>query len=360
MKIKENIHIIIIASVGFLVFYSLLAVRPLSQELQLTPQWTTSILHPVTSTVNKTETQIPFRLGQNMGYFTVNGEISLMESFPFQATISEAYRASYSQDASRIPVYEFGTASNAEYPDFFIEGTGFPFFSEDRVYLFNPGGYGLAQYTKEDGQIWQFEHTAPIVAFNSSPAGTAVGYADGTIYTFSSTGELVQTFEPGGSTYPIILGIALSSSGGQLACISGIDQQRFVLTQQRNGVNKVVFHTYLETNQREPVLVQFTKDENHVFYSAGNGLGIVNCFTFENKVIPVEGTILAIEECPTNNITCVLTRDKGRYNIYFIENRDVLVGHFGFKADAAFIDIQGGDLYVGRDTQISKINITRK
>lgn len=360
MKIKENIHIIIIASVGFLILYTLLAVRPLSQELQLTPQWTTSILHPVTSDVNENDVQIPFRLGQTIGYFTVNGDITLMESFPFQATISEDYRATYSQDASRIPVYEFGTPSNAEYPDFFIEGTGFPFFSEDRIYLFNPGGYGLAQYTKEDGRIWQFEHTAPIIAFDSSPAGTAVGYADGTIFTFTSTGELIQTFEPGGSTYPIILGTALSPSGEQLACISGIDQQRFVLTQQRNGVNKVVFHTYLEVDQREPVLVQFSKDESHVFYSAGNGLGLVNCTTFENKIMPVKGTILAIEECQTNNITCVLTKDKGHYNIYLIENKDILVGHFGFKANAAFINMQEGNLYVGRDTYISKIDITRK
>lgn len=360
MNIKGNIHIIIVSSIGFFILYIFLAVRPLSQELQLIPQWTTSVLQPFSAETDDNVEQYPFRLGQIMGYFTEDGDITLMESFSFQATISEQFRAAYTQDATRIPVYEFDTPSNAENPDFFMEGTGFPFFSEDRLYLFSPGGYGIAQYTKENGKIWQFEHTAPIITFSSSPAGTAVGYADGTVFSFSPTGDLIQSFEPGGSTYPIILGIDLSPSGGQLACISGIDDQRFVLSQQRNGINKIVYHTYLEENQREPVIVQFSKDENHVFYATGSGLGIVNCSTFENKNIPIKGTILAIEECTTNNITCILTKNKDRYNVYLLENKDTMLGSFGFKADTAFISIFKGCLYVGRDTQISKIDLAVK
>lgn len=359
MKIKENLHIIITASVGFLILYTFLAPRSLSRELQLTPQWTTSIFQKNQDTENSTGTQLPFQLGQNMGYFTQDGQITLMESYPFHATISPTYRASYAPDTTKIPVYEISSTTQDQ-PDFYLEGAGFPFFSEDRVYLFTPGGYGLAQYTKESGKLWQFEHSAPIITFSSSPAGAAVGYADGLIFIFSNTGELIQTFEPGGSTYPIILGTALSPSGNQLACVSGIDQQRFVLTQQRNGVNKVVFHTYLEKDQREPVLVQFSKDESKVFYASGTGIGIVDCSLFETKEFPLKGTILAIEECNENNLICVLTKDSGRYNIYLIEPNGTLIGSFGFKADAAFIKVSDDDLYVGRDTKISKIDLTRK
>lgn len=360
MKIKENIHIIIFASVGFLVLYTFLAPRPLSRELQLSPQWTTSILQQNPAQADSGTLQLPFRLGQNMGYFTQDGQVTLMESFPFQATISESYRAAYAPDSTRIPVYELETSEEEPLPDFYLEGAGFPFFSEDRMYLFSPGGYGLSQHTRAEGQLWQFEHSSPIVAFSSSPAGTAVGYADGTVFIFSDTGELVQTFEPGGSTYPIVLGTALSPSGNQLACVSGIDQQRFVLTQQRNGVNKVVFHTYLETDQREPVLVQFSRDESRVFYAGGTGMGIVDCATLENSSVPLKGRPLAVEECNDNNLICVLTKDKGRYNVYLIETTGTLLGSFSFKAEAAFINITEGDLYVGRDTHISKIDLTRK
>ena len=96
-----------------------------------------------------------------------------------------------------------------------------------------------------------------------------------------NNGNIRQEFEPGGSTYPVILGAALAKSGKQFACVSGIDRQRFILNQKKNGFSKVVFHKYLETDQKEPVLVQFSSDEKVVYYNCSKGLGIVDCETYE-------------------------------------------------------------------------------
>lgn len=355
MQIKKNLHIIIIVSVAFLLLYTFFAARTLNHELQLTPQWTTSIFQASQEKPDASQAQLPFRLGQNMGYFTTDGKISLMESFPFQAAISPTYRAAYAPDSTRIPVYQLYSDRQGA-PDFHIEEAGFPYIFDDKIYLLSPGGYGLSQYTKE-GRRWQFEHSAPITTISSAPSGTAVGYADGMVFIFSATGELIQTFEPGGSTYPIILGTALSPSASQLACVSGIHQQRFVLTQQRNGVNKVVFHTYLEGNLREPVLVQFSQDEDKVFYSCATGIGIVDCTTFASTTIPLEGKILSIQESTDNKLIAVLAKDKDRYTIYLIEMSGTFIGSFGFQADAAFITIEDDNLFVGRNTSISKINL---
>lgn len=358
MQIKKNLHIIIIVSVAFLLLYIFFAARSLSNELQLTPQWTTSIFQVSQEKPDTSQIQLPFRMGQNMGYFTTDGTISLMESFPFQAAISPTYRAAYAPDSTRIPVYQLNS-ERVDSPDFYIEGAGFPYICDDRIYLLTPGGYGISQYSRE-GRLWQFEHSAPITTISSTPSGTAVGYADGMVFIFSTSGELLQTFDPGGSTYPIILGTALSPSASQLACVSGIHQQRFVLTQQRNGVNKVVFHTYLEGNLREPVLVQFSQDERKVFYSSATGIGIVDCTTFANTTIPLKGKILSIQECTDNKLIAVLTKDKNRYNIYLLETEGIFIGSFGFQADAAFITIEDGNLFVGRDSSISKINLDIK
>ena len=151
MKIKENIHIIVFASVGFLILYIFIAPRTLSKELQLIPQWTTSVLQLNSESIDASTPQMPFLLGQNMGYFTQDGKITLIESFPFHAAISSSYRASYAPDSTRIPVYKLESSSNQA--DFYLEGTGFPFFVEDRIYLFTPGGYGLAQYSQEEGKL---------------------------------------------------------------------------------------------------------------------------------------------------------------------------------------------------------------
>ena len=86
----------------------------------------------------------------------------------------------------------------------------------------------------------------------------------------------------------------------------------------------------------------------------------MDCTLLETKELPLKGNILAIEECNENGLICVLTKDSGRYNIYLIEINGTLIGSFGFKAAAAFINVTDGDLYVGRDTKISKIDLTRK
>ena len=99
---------------------------------------------------------------------------------------------------------------------------------------------------------------------------------------------------------------------------------------------------------------------NLPFYAFKNGVGIVDCNTFSSTTIPLNGRLLAIQECPENKVVCLLTKDGGRYNIYLIEGTGTLIGSFGFEASSSFITIKDGNLYIGRDTSISKIDLNRK
>lgn len=368
MNLKENVRVFTIAGCIFLLIYIFVAAIPLGEELSLSPVWTITVTDREALEENDTaETHgIPFKLGQNMGYFTEDGKISLLESFPFKAAISSTYRASFAADATNIPFHKYNPDSIASDTTEStsltgtIDGSGFPFFVEDRIFLFTPGGFGLSQHNQDGSRRWTFESYTPIISFSSSVAGTAVGFTDGSIAVFMPDGTIKQMFEPGGSTHPIILGVAISNSGTQLACVSGIDRQRFVLCQEKNGLSRVVFHTYMEIDQREPVLVQFSGDESKVFYSRANGLGIVDCTTMENSLVSLSGKILSIHENPELNITCVLTKDRNEYSVYFIEGFDNLVGSFTFEANSAFITIENGSLYMGKNNTISRIDMERK
>lgn len=363
MKMKENVRYFIIIGCVFLLIYTLFAIRPLGKELMLVPQWTVNIkeFYEEQPKVEDKNSIMPFRLGQNMGYFTETGKILLMESFPFKASISKDYRASYVSDAANVEFYSsMGIGVPEEQKEIFsgtIQGIGFPFFSDDRIYLFGPGGTSFSQHKSDGTKIWSFENYVPVISFASSPAGTAAGFADGEIKVFSSEGTPLYTFEPGGSVYPIVLGLDLSDSGKQLACVSGIDRQRFVLAQEKNGLSKVVFHTYLDIDQREPVLVQFSADEKKVFYSRALGLGIVDCVSMEDSFVKMDGKVLAIKEIPQLDFVCVLTKGNNNYSVYFVEGFDNLVGSFTFRADSAFIDVKGTNLFVGRDDTISCISL---
>ncbi|MBR5866628.1 MAG: hypothetical protein IKZ04_01835 [Spirochaetaceae bacterium] len=362
---KENVRLFAIIGFLFLVLYIFFAAKPFGKELSLTPYWTISITDKEVflDSEEKPETVLPFKLGQNMGYFTPKGNIVLLESFPFKASISKNFRSSYSQDADNIRFSSYDTDKNIKenlksYN--YIKGSGFPFFVEDRIFLFMPGGFGFSKCDNEGNISWSFNNYVPLISFSSSEAGISTGYADGTIIVFDNDGNIRQTLEPGGSTYPVILGSDLSKSGKQFACISGIDRQRFVLNQEKNGFSKVVFHRYLDTDQKEPVLVQFSEDEKTVYYNCSKGLGIVNCETFVNKIIPLKGKIISIQEAPLLNLTCVLTKSINEYSIYFIEDFDHLIGNFSFEASSAFITIEDNMLFIGKNDEISCVKMEQK
>ena len=358
MTTKQKITLYSLLALFFIVIYVLVAVKPLGKELKLIPQWKITITDKSLAVENASK-KIPFQLGQILGYFTPEGEIALLTSYPFQGTISSSYWATYPADSKKTSVYTPDLVGLQQSPLFTIDRPGFPFFSEDRIYIFTPGGYGVAHYNPQGEEVWSFEGYAPITTFASSSSGTAIGYANGSLVTYTTEGELKQVFEPGGSQYPIILGTAISESGNFLACVSGIDQQRFVLTKETNGLNKVVFHTYLQGNLRIPVLVKFSSDEKLVYYSCYQGLGVVNTENYSHTMLPVKGQIVAIEESETTNITLVLTKNKDDYTVYLIENGDSIIGSFSYQAKSSFIVVDEDDLYIGKDVEILKLHVAQ-
>ena len=359
-KKKRNI-VFSIVGIIIVIIYIIISATPLGKEIEFQPQWTLSITSKPQGGITSNTKIFPFQLGQNLGYFTEKGTIVKLISYPFQGTISHKYWSTYSPDVQNIEIYSTNSVSQeTPEPDFSINSSGFPFISDTRLYVFTPSGYGFESYSETGEKLWGFEGYAPIISFNSSVGGVAVGYADGSLYSFTPKGELQQEFIPGGSKYPIILGVAISNSGNQVACVSGIDSQRFVLTQEKNGLHKVVFHTYLEGNLRSPAMVKFSQDEKRVYFACNEGLGVVDCETYENTILSIKGKILAIEESPDINTTFVLSKVPTGFRISLIENATNIIGSFFYKAESSFITVANDSLYIGKDTEISKILLTKK
>ncbi|MCR5606903.1 MAG: PQQ-like beta-propeller repeat protein, partial [Treponema sp.] len=268
MKFKENFRIFAIIGGIFALLYIFLAVRPLGTELYFTPMWTTDIAH--TQVSSSTAAGIPFKLGKNIGYFTEDGNIISNTSFDYKASISSDYYAIFNENATNIPFFNKSGEQVG-----ILKDSGFPYFEDNRIYMFLPGGNSFAQYDSEGKRKWIYEGTSPVLAFSSSEAGTIAGFADGTLVTFDNNGNIDQNFIPGGSDYPVILGADISDSGEYLACISGQNRQRFILAKKDKGHSKIIYHEYLAKNQTKQVLVHFDKSGDTVYFNYNSGLGIV-------------------------------------------------------------------------------------
>ena len=355
---NKKINVIIPVCIAVSILYIFLAVRPLSKEIHFKTLWTTPCTRAATlpgDTVLHEEDYIPFKLGQTAGYFTEDGTIVNFFSFPYKATLSQKEYALFGTSDSSIQIF-----SNKGEKTTLIKKQGFPFFQDGRKYLMLPGGLSFAKLNDDGTVKFSFENYVPITAFSSSKSATAAGFADGTVIVFNNQGEIDYKYIPGGSTYDIILGTAVSDSGVLSACVSGHDKQRFVIAKKESGHSKIIFHQYLEEETNRQLLIKFSKDESKCFFEFKDHLGIVDCKTKKVSHIPVKGHILAIQETEDENTVFVLSKKDNTYSVHIIEKFDRYTGCFSFKADNAFITVKNNSLFVGRDSSISRIDISHK
>lgn len=354
MKMKKLFPIYAIILVSLTILYLFFAIKPLGKEYQFAPVWKISTTNPTIKEPDENTEKLHFHLGQTMGYFTEQGDISLFKSFPDKIAISDYYYSDYTTQNSEIPFYnnkgeQVGTIPTA----------GFPYFKDDLIFVFLPGGGSFAKCDNTGKILWSYEGTLPITAFSAKKRYTAVGFANGYIKIFNNeNGALETTYAPGGSDDPVILGLDISDDGQYIASISGHEQQRFVLSHREKKQQKIIYHSFLDSDMPSRTLVHFCNDNNRIFYNYKNNLGIYNISEEKNTIIPIKDKIISIEE--SENLAYLLSRSLNKYTVSIVENTDSIEGDFSFYADSAFIKTNQNKLYVGKDNSISCISVTKE
>ncbi len=339
----------------FCVVYFILSVRPMKNEINFTPEWTVDISR-IHTNIEDGQELIPYKLSQNLGYFTEDGKVYSSVSFPFKSSISKNFYTLYGSGNTDTTVY---SVNNEKLFD--IKKPGFPFFSDDRIFIMQPGGNSFCKYTKDGNFEWEYENYSPITAFAAEENGTVVGYADGTIVSFDKNGKIDQEFFPGGSKYGMILGAGISADGKKIACVSGQDKQRFVVAEKSSSHSKIIYHEYLENELTRQTLVKFSRDSNTVYFNYADGLGIVDLRKCKNsKKIKIQGKISQIEFLDDEKLVFVLSKNGNTHTVTVLEDYFYKLASFSFQAESSFIQTKSNSLYVGSNNKISRILINRK
>ena len=354
MRKKLNPIVTVCATVT--VLYAFFAVRPLSKEIHFITKWTTDCnkVSPNAGNVEESE-YIPFKLGQTAGYFTQDGIILQSFTFPYKIALSNQDYCTYGTSDSSLKLFSRQKKPLAE-----LKMQGFPFFHEGQKFLMLPGGVSFAFLDENFAPKWKFENYAPITAFDCGQNSVVAGYADGSILIFDNEGKIQRQYEPGGSAFPVILGLAGAADGNTTASVSGRQKQRFTLAKQENGITRIVFHEYLEQETTRQVLTEFSRDENFCYFAHKDCLGILDCKSLKSKHIPIKGTILSIQETEDGKNTFVLSKNSGRYSVSVIQKHNSYCGSFDFFAENAFITVRDNSLFVGRDNFLSRIDLEFK
>lgn len=352
MKSSKKISCNIIIAVIFCAAYILFAIKPLQTEYQFKPEWKIDVTNPSLSSFSEEDTLLPFRLGQTLGYFTPEGKVTAFLTFPQKASISSDYYTFYNNNNTDC---SFFTSRGQKVGK--IEIPGFPMIDESRLFVFLPGGSSFVACDNEGKRKWEYGGAVPITAFDSSENAIVAGFADGNLCEFNLEGKLLQRFAPGGSDNPVILGAAVSKDGTYIATISGQNKQRFVLAKKDDAQTKIISHEFLNSNDTSQKLVKFNKEDTAVFYATENELGIADIESGKKSHLKIDGNALSIQQL--ENTIFLLTKKDNRYTVYIIEKFATLTGSFTFKADCAFILTHKDKLFIGKDSTISCISISK-
>lgn len=354
MKSRKSQSVLILCvSALCVILYIFFAARPLSKEYLYNPEWTLNLTSEISTNISPEEKISYFKLGQDIGYFTDSGKLTLLKSFPNKSSISNSYFATYNTQANNIELFDSKGNKKGIFDD-----PGFPAFYDDRIYIFLPGGGIFSKCAQNGKRQWINENVIPITAFASNKNFTTSGYADGSIRLLNNEdGSTVFEYEPDGSDYPIILGLDISPNSKYIACLSGHSKQRFSICKNDDNKPKIIFHKYLDSETNSRALIKFSKDSNIVYYSHNQGLGIYNIDKNKEYNIKISDRIININE--TDDFIFILTKKDNLYTIYLLEKTNILQGSFSFTAESAFITTIDNILYVGKDNTISKLNIKR-
>ncbi len=360
MKNKKNVIALIWVALAIVIVYTFIAFRLTKSEIQFLSKWTFSVEDAALP--SESEQLVGFRLGNTLGYFSPAGNFAYKYEIPLlktgklaNVTVSSDCWTIFDTETSEFTICKPDGSKLVKF-----SSQGNPFLQENRLFLFTPGGASFIHYDLQGNELWRSEGYVPIISFSSSPEGTVAGYADGEIRCLTNTGDLAFSMYPGGSTYPVVLGVDISDSGEYVACVSGIDSQRFVLIRRNGNQQKVVFHEYLDGNVKENVNVYFTQDSNYVYYNFENSLGIVDCKKLVSKHLSVKGKVLKISEIPSENVVFVLSKQNDDCTITIIEGMSNILGTYEYKASNTFISAKDDKLFIGADNKISCIQVVKQ
>lgn len=361
MPLKDKIRLILIGSVVVFLLYFLIASKPLNKDLYLFPLWSSSIENEVYMSTNELSSEpskrvtenngvYPFLMKNKFGYFSSDGKIIMAREFSDKISASSNYWCHYGHSSKEIAIYDpFGNLVTT------IKNIGFVHIVKDKIYLFMPGGYGVAEYSSKGELLWKYEHTAAITAFCSTQKGVVLGYSDGKIAYLDEKGNEVFNFYPGGSAYQVISGVALSNDGRFIACVSGIEKQRILLVHIMARQYKIVKHEYLKGNLYRQVFVAFDDSSSCAIFESSDGIGIIDCKNYQIHFIDEKEKIVDVGN--DRRLITILTQKNDKCKLIIIEKPFQKIATTSFNTSETFLLQDKNKLFIGSTSKISAIEI---
>jgi hypothetical protein len=356
-----KVRLYIIAGFSALMVYALVAARPVSEETVFSLAWMKSLESSYAEDRSRFDgeaaaTLIPLEFGRRFGFVNHAGRFSVLGMKQGYVSMDSERYAHYENLPKDIDVYSPLNVKLLSVRD----SRGYPLFIDKRMFIVSFEQNSLTHIDNAGAVLWKYDFFSPITCIDGASGYIAVGLLDGSIDLITGAGERAFSFEPGGSRVSVITGIALTRDARRIAVISGIDEQRFLLLENVQDTFRVIYHEFLGAGFRKAVYVRFIDNERHVAFEREGALGIYDINTRVSSMVPVEGTILALEEAAGNHLFVITGQSNNGKKLYMLQDSGTIAVQARFKANDIFLSSAGTRVYIGGGTTLAAFDLERR
>jgi hypothetical protein len=402
---KEGRKYWITGGIAVFVVYTFVAARPIPRETIMIPQWLSSLEsgypvplggRPVADSIadsaadsatgpgtessragedpaaespgagTRAASLIPFRLGNRFGYVDSAGRLPVNRIKRQNLFLSSPYWAEYEETPEGINVLNSqGGAAFTIGRDGGSSLQGYPLYLDDRLFLIGKEMNSLSALDDQGEPLWSYDFAAPLTCVDAAAGFVLTGSLDGAVEILDRNGRRFFFFEPGGSRLLAILGCSFSRDGNRLGIISGIDDQRFLLLERygdpERGEFRVIYHEFLEDGFRRPVHISFIDNDSRIAFERQGGIGIYDLQNRINRVIPLDGTVYALDDEGTGGVFFVMVSRQGlQKELVGISLPGTVMLKAPFRSTDAFLYRSGPRLYLGGGSALAAFELGKR
>lgn len=363
---------------GVFVIYIFAAAQPVPVETVLSHRWFRSLNYPIAMSSDtagghyEISGLLPFFLGNrssgHFGYVDKDGNFTVNQGLKAHKDVylSAANWAEHDVIPNIIEVWNPLNQLVLKIES----GWGYPMFLDERIFLVNSEQNSLAAVDNTGKILWVYDFAAQITAIDAANGFILAGLLNGTVEVLNNQGQRIFSFEPGGSRISVIYGCAISQDGSQLALISGVDLQRFLLLERYGEVNpeqsggidyKVIYHEFLEEGFRRPVHIEFIDNDSRIAFERQGGLGLYEIRSRTSLKLPLDGEIKELDAVGSDRLLFLITaQGKLQKKLVAIRLPGTIIIEAPFKSENTFLGRQDSRIYVGGNMTLASFELEKK
>jgi len=357
---------VLLAAIVVIVFYFFLFPYPLGREIVVRPRWAVALPQPgsalIPSPAAVAGPQDPagkgpaaaFQIGDRFGYVRGDGTLLYTGRAVYRVSLSSTGFVSFTrlgtdwilQDSAGRRVAGFSVA-------------GYPLLSPDggRVFSVKTDLSGIIEMDRGGAVLWDRDFPSLMTSISVQGDLVLVGLLNGAMILLDRHGSPLLEHAPAGSRIPVVMGDAAAPDGSRVAAVCGIDPQYLAVLRRSGSGYEPETQESLPTSFRREVRMGFSPDSRYLFLEGTDGPGLFDPAARTLRWVGLSGPLVGAAFASAGRVAAFASRDAGGARLVLEPMSGVPVGREAFPAREVFLGTIEGQLLLGWDGEIARIDV---